>query len=155
MVLKGCDKSKYRSLLKGLASQFSMGNNQYPKKLEDVVSVLDLHPWDAKYHENKKKEKESKKKEKETSSNHHTDNELTFAQQKTSVCYCCGKKGHRSTDCRKKDSIQKSDWWIHKATQNMQTEDDNKSKKKSMNKSSSIEDENKNDKSKTSSTADK
>jgi hypothetical protein len=29
-------------------------------------------------------------------------------------CYCCGKPGHRSPDCREKDKIPREEWAINK-----------------------------------------
>jgi hypothetical protein len=29
-------------------------------------------------------------------------------------CYCCGKPGHRSPDCQKKDKISQEEWAINK-----------------------------------------
>jgi len=34
------------------------------------------------------------------------------------VCYCCGKKGHKSLDCKDKDKIPKEKWFQNKAYQN-------------------------------------
>jgi hypothetical protein len=41
---------------------------------------------------------------------------LSFAQMK-GKCYCCGKAGHRSPDCRQKDKIPKEEWVINKSQQ--------------------------------------
>ena len=44
--------------------------------------------------------------------------ENSFAQS-TDTCWCCGKKGHRSPNCKKKDSILKDQWYFNKLeTQN-------------------------------------
>ena len=29
-------------------------------------------------------------------------------------CFCCGQKGHYSTDCEKTNSIARYDWWLEK-----------------------------------------
>jgi hypothetical protein len=39
---------------------------------------------------------------------------LSFAQME-GKCYCCGKPGHRSADCCKKDKIPKDEWVINKS----------------------------------------
>jgi hypothetical protein len=41
---------------------------------------------------------------------------LNFAQLEGS-CYCCGKKGHHSPQCQKKDKIPKNEWAINKASE--------------------------------------
>jgi hypothetical protein len=49
--------------------------------------------------------------------------ETSFAQSgKGQSCYCCGKKGHISPECPKKNSIKKEDWAIRKAELHMQAE---------------------------------
>jgi hypothetical protein len=30
-------------------------------------------------------------------------------------CYCCGKPGHRPSDCRQKEKIPKEEWVINKS----------------------------------------
>jgi hypothetical protein len=42
--------------------------------------------------------------------------EFNFAQLEGS-CYCCGKKGHRSTQCPKKAKIAKTEWVINKTAE--------------------------------------
>jgi hypothetical protein len=39
---------------------------------------------------------------------------LSFAQME-GKCYCCGKPGHRSPDCRQKDNFPKDEWVINKS----------------------------------------
>ena len=43
--------------------------------------------------------------------------ELLFAQLE-GKCYCCGKPGHSSEKCFKRDTIPKDDWAINKAIAN-------------------------------------
>jgi len=35
-------------------------------------------------------------------------------------CYCCGKEGHKSTDCRKKEKIPHDKWAVDKALSHAQ-----------------------------------
>ena len=44
--LESADKSKYGSLVAGLHSQFSLGNNQFPKTLVETSNVLSNHKHD-------------------------------------------------------------------------------------------------------------
>ena len=55
-----CDKKKYGSMMKGLKSQYSLKNNQYPIKLEDAHDVLTNHRWDATYKEHKRNQQKNK-----------------------------------------------------------------------------------------------
>ena len=47
LLLKSSDQSKYRSLLNGLTSQYSMDNNQYPKMIMAASDILAYHKHDA------------------------------------------------------------------------------------------------------------
>ncbi|WP_371070120.1 hypothetical protein, partial [Salmonella enterica] len=55
------DQNKYGSLIKNLAQQQSLKNDQYPKTLTAAAEVLMEHPWDAKYSEIKKKRRDGEK----------------------------------------------------------------------------------------------
>jgi hypothetical protein len=46
MYLKNSDKTKYGSLLKGLETQQSLKNSQYPKTLVEATNVLSNHRFD-------------------------------------------------------------------------------------------------------------
>jgi hypothetical protein len=39
-------------------------------------------------------------------------------------CYCCGKLGHKSPNCRSKDKTPKDEWAINKAQQHIQSSND-------------------------------
>ena len=38
--LKGCDKTTYKSLVKGFVNQYSLKNNQYPKTMQDMTNAV-------------------------------------------------------------------------------------------------------------------
>lgn len=107
LIMKGADCTKYGSILKNMVTQYSLGNDQYPKTLEVVVDVLTEHCFDANYNElrkaNKKKEHEEIDSKKEAS----------FAQKekknKEMVCHCCGKTGHIAPKCNKRDEIPRKE----------------------------------------------
>ncbi|KAL7573431.1 hypothetical protein ACA910_013750 [Epithemia clementina (nom. ined.)] len=122
MIMRNSDQAKYRSLTNGLVSQYSMENDQYPKTITAATDILANHR-----HDNfKKRSEHGKSKEQEELDNKNTaTNETSFAQSGETKCYCCGKKGHKSPQCPKKDSIPKSEWAIKKAEQLLQTEDGN------------------------------
>ena len=44
--LDNADKTKYGTVIKNLAAQFSLGNNQYPKSITAASYVLSNHPHD-------------------------------------------------------------------------------------------------------------
>ena len=50
IVLKGCDKAKYKSLVKGFVNQFSLKNDQYSQTVQDMTDALSKHPFDDDYH---------------------------------------------------------------------------------------------------------
>ena len=59
LLLRGSDQNKYGSMVKGLAQQFSLGNDQYPKTIIAATDVLSTHKIDQKYFDNQKKAKEN------------------------------------------------------------------------------------------------
>ena len=52
------DTNKYGTLIKGLKSQYSLNNDQYPRNLERGNRVLSSHKWDDEYKEHVKKQKQ-------------------------------------------------------------------------------------------------
>jgi hypothetical protein len=58
--LNDANKSKYGSILKGLSTQHSLGQDQYPKTLYDATSVLSNHKWDS-YQDKNRTKKDNKK----------------------------------------------------------------------------------------------
>jgi hypothetical protein len=55
LLIRGSNQTKYGSLMKGLVSQFSLGNDQYPKTIMTVAGVLSNHKLDQRYYNNQKK----------------------------------------------------------------------------------------------------
>ena len=120
LFLKGADSSKYGSLTKKFTTDFSGGVDTYPKTLQKVLDILTNHQFDDTYSEKKKVAAAREKEKQRTDSEQAT----SFAQkerekkQRDYICHCCGKKGHKSTECRHQNNIPKSEWWFHKALQN-------------------------------------
>ena len=55
LYLENADRTKYGTLLSGLATQYSLGQNQYPQTVEEATNVLSNHKFDQAYYDNKKK----------------------------------------------------------------------------------------------------
>jgi hypothetical protein len=106
LYIENADRTKYSSILVGLNTQQLLGNNQYPKTVTEANNVLSNHKLDTpnkskKVHDKfKNKYKKSNTKEKEDSN--ETKINLSFAQLE-GKCYCCGRVGHKSPQCRLKD----------------------------------------------------
>jgi hypothetical protein len=127
MYLENSDQDKYGSIISNLNSQKSPGNDQYTRTIVETNSVLSNHKFNIikgikqkQKHHNKSKPKEDKDDEEVTP--------LSFAQME-GKCYCCGKPGHKSPDCRSKDKIPREEWAINKSQQHVQhsSNDDAKS----------------------------
>jgi hypothetical protein len=119
LLLRGSDQNKYGTLMKGFVSQYSLGNDQYPKTIQTATDVLSNHKFDATYSENKNRIREQQRKqalqETETVSN------TTSFAQKDVICHICGKKGHVKPKCPDANKIPKADWYITKAVGAYQT----------------------------------
>jgi hypothetical protein len=63
MYLENADQNKYWTVSKGLMDQFSLDQDQYPKTINHVTSVLSNHKFDEKYFEFKNKNQGWKNKE--------------------------------------------------------------------------------------------
>ena len=111
LYLENSDRPRYGSILKGLGSQFSLQNDQYPKTLEEAHNVIENHQVDNR--QSKKKDKR-----KNDSSYQQQDQEdapkLSFAQIKN-ACWCCGASNHKLNNCPKKESTPKEKWHVNKA----------------------------------------
>lgn len=124
--IENSNQSKYGSFNSGLSNQYRLGNNQYPNDIVTANSVLSNHKFDQTYWDNKKKRSENAKRSNQksnTNDNEKNNNgkdskqmpEMTFAQME-GHCFCCGKKGHKSPQCRNKNK-PKSEWAINKTNE--------------------------------------
>jgi hypothetical protein len=119
LYLKNANQTKYGSVLRGLADQFALGQKQYPPTLTATVGVLNDQQFDANYVAawQNKKEREKSDKDWQTKTNSEEGIaiplELTFTQIE-GTCFCCGKKGHKSTECKQQSKIARTNWAINK-----------------------------------------
>lgn len=116
MYLHNADHTKYGTLLKTLGTQYSLGNDQYPKTITEATAVLSNHEFDPTYKANQKKADNNKVTTGDSTKTEKTKGDevnLSFAQME-GKCYCCGKPGHKSPQCRHKDK-PKDQWAINKA----------------------------------------
>ena len=120
LLMRGSDHGKYGSLMLGLTSQYSMGNDQYPKDILAATDVLSNHKFDNRHDKSKK----GHKNDDDNNSCIPTTApiETSFAQFKGEIiCHCCGKKGHIAPQCPMKNKIPRSEWAIKKAEMHMQS----------------------------------
>ena len=94
-----------------------------------MTNVLSNHPFDPAYKEKQKQKANQRKNNNNNNNNNNNQSksnetedkpELSFAQME-GKCYCCGKKGHKSPNCRENNK-PKSEWAINKATQAVQSQ---------------------------------
>ena len=130
LLLCGSDLAKYGTLVKGIATQYSlMGekgkpNGQYPKSLAHATDALSNYSFGSKYH--KKKHKRCQDKTKCCKQDKDDNEKKNFAQKDKFFCYCCGdKKTYPSTKFPEKDMRPKEEWVINKAKQYVQDADNN------------------------------
>ena len=113
VLLRNSDQAKYQSLMNGLISQHSMENDQYPKTITTATDILANHRHDSsitKHGQTKQKGKQNEEDDRSI-----TTNETSFVQSGGIMCYCSGKKGHKSPQCPEKDTRSKDQWAIRKA----------------------------------------
>lgn len=132
LIIRGSDQNKYGSLANNFTTQYSLGNNQYPRTLENVSDVLSNHPLDSKHFENQKRVRERQQQQQQQAQQATSDaaGAASFAQKgkgkDAERCFICGKPGHRSPQCPDADKIPRDQWAINRAWSALQktAEDD-------------------------------
>ena len=57
LLMRQSDQLKYGSLTRGMVTQFSMKNDQFPKSVQDATDILSSHRFDAGWNKNQKNKK--------------------------------------------------------------------------------------------------
>ena len=98
--MQAADYKKYGSLLTNLATQYSLGNNQYPRTFDAALDVLSNHKLDAKYYKQRKRDKDRLKSDtKQEETNPSLDAPSNAQKSKEYRCYCCGSRNHNLKKC--------------------------------------------------------
>ena len=118
LYLENANRSKYGSLLSGLATQYSR-RQDHPLTVEEATNVLLNHKFDQAFYDNKKKRLQgnsnSSNQQRQSDCQGHNegnDTSLSFVQMENR-CYCYGSPAHKSPKCPKKDSILRLEWKIN------------------------------------------
>jgi hypothetical protein len=106
--LDNADRNKYSNMIKNLNHPKLLNNNQFPKTIVETTSVLSNHPFDYTARQYK-----SSKNNNQQTGNDEKGPTLSFVQL-DGKCYCCGKPGHKSPDCKSKNKIPCKEWAINK-----------------------------------------
>jgi hypothetical protein len=98
---QNADRFKYGTRFTGLSSQYSLGQDQYPKTIFDANSVLSNHRFDPTYMDNKKKKRDRERIPGTFTQRQQQEHslQLSFAQMER-FCYFCRKRGHKLPACR-------------------------------------------------------
>ena len=86
VMMRGADGAKYGDVMKGFVRQYTLNNDQYPKRMTDAVDVLAKHPFDDRHYEKLKRQREKNRERKKEKEN----DEQQFVQHKTKgkpICY--------------------------------------------------------------------
>ena len=85
--------------MKNLNQQNFFENNQYPKNITEANNILNNHKFDGYYIKTKQSQKSQNFKKVLDEEENEDNFSLTFTQIE-GKCYCCGKSGHISPQCR-------------------------------------------------------
>ena len=111
--IENTEPKKYASVLKTLNQQKLFGNNQFPKTIIEANAILSNHNYEMS--KNRNNERNAKKPEEIKNENNEYFITPTFSFAQIELCcYCCGRKGHKSNQCKLKNIIPKNQWEIAK-----------------------------------------
>jgi hypothetical protein len=113
------DKDKNGKFIENINVQYSLGNSQYPDTLEEAHAMLSAQRFEKGFKQKSEPKKPPPKAQNNTKKyiNKKDDStvvsEITLAQTE-GVCFCCGKKGHLSNICRRRNK-PKAEWHVNNA----------------------------------------
>ena len=121
LLIRNLDQKQYGKITSSLTSQYVLNNDQYPKDIGSAIMVINTRKRELEVLKRLKDKREKNKNNNKKSGNNNNDEgkvETNFAQDNsTRFCYVCGDPNHLSTDCKKKESTAKKDWYINKLKQ--------------------------------------
>ena len=127
-LLANCDQSKYGSLLSDLTTQYSLGQDVFPKTITAAVDALSNHYFDQRYFDERKRKQQEQEKNRRRNADQGGDDGqqgASFAQKgggKKIICHCCGAPDHISPNCAERETRPKSQWFVNQAVQMMQSQ---------------------------------
>lgn len=114
------DWKKYGSLVTKLASNCSLGVDNYPKTIRKAYEALVNHKHDKEYVE-KKKQNEANDDDDQigrtqsfmqnNGDGNGNGNRRNNGRRGPVTCFCCGEQGHPQRLCPKKDTLPESEWY--------------------------------------------
>ena len=122
LLIRESNQSQYGTLAKGFVSQYSIGNEQYPRSIitaTDALSNQKIDPW---RYDNQKRNHD---KLRSTRVNRETDNDgnpTSFSHQYL-TCYCCGNKFNTSNYWDKRSTTPCTRWACNNSMQHIQYEE--------------------------------
>ena len=107
LFLHHSDKKKYGSISQDLAAAYARNRDEYPTTLTNAIDMLDTHRFDPAYKEHRKSNSGEGRNDRNSKSGQ------SFAQKTGGpvVCFCCGKKGHKSNECTWEKKVPKAEWF--------------------------------------------
>ena len=106
---------QYGILLTNFATQYSLGNNQYPRTFNAALDVLSNHKLDAKYYKQRKRDKDQLKIDaKQEDTNPSLDAPSNAQKSKEYRCHCCGSRDHNLKKCPELKTRPRDRWWAEK-----------------------------------------
>ena len=132
LFIRNSDQDKYGSFIKGLQTQFSLGQDQYPKSLQKAIDALAMQRFDQRYFDKRKREADQKRQQRQAQQDEPPETparSTSFAQTtpggrpprttsgrpSNAICHCCGVQGHVANDCPEKGNIPKEEWFVKQA----------------------------------------
>lgn len=121
VMMRRCDQTKYGSLMKNLAMEYSLNHDDYPKTMTVQTDVLANYPFDKEYYERKQKqqERDHNRQEREKEKKKDDENGTQLAQQDRYRCHCCGSEEHPLKECPFRKTRDKKEWFVTKAMARM------------------------------------